>query len=170
MCWVLNVRVMIKNEIMKRDMEISYEIVWAILRMAPKREYLELEDHPAIKVGYTATLEIHKNSSIALFRWMNGWGLGIRDHRVIAINIIRVGQEYRITVFALRGLCVSLENSLSASDSGWGKPLTDTLLGPFRSWEYPRILRSRRVKNAILSKIMIIDRENMRGFVIIGEL
>lgn len=29
---------------------ISYEIVWAILRKAPSRAYLELEDHPAPSV------------------------------------------------------------------------------------------------------------------------
>ena len=28
----------------------SYEIVWAALRRAPKRAYLELEAHPAISV------------------------------------------------------------------------------------------------------------------------
>lgn len=34
-----------------RDIVTSYEIVCATLRIAPSREYLEFEDHPAIIVG-----------------------------------------------------------------------------------------------------------------------
>lgn len=40
----------IKQEIKIKDIETSYEIVWAILRKDPRREYLELEHHPAINV------------------------------------------------------------------------------------------------------------------------
>ena len=43
----------------------SYEIVWATLRRAPKRAYLEFEDHPAPKVVYTFRLEIiRKNRAL----------------------------------------------------------------------------------------------------------
>lgn len=34
-----------------KDILISYEIVWATLRRLPKREYLELDVQPAIRVG-----------------------------------------------------------------------------------------------------------------------
>lgn len=34
-----------------RDILISYEMVWATLRSLPRREYLELDVHPAAKVG-----------------------------------------------------------------------------------------------------------------------
>lgn len=37
-------------EIKIRVKEISYEIVWAMARRAPRRAYLELEAHPAISV------------------------------------------------------------------------------------------------------------------------
>lgn len=33
-----------------KDILISYEIVWAIVRRAPSSAYLELEDHPEIRV------------------------------------------------------------------------------------------------------------------------
>ncbi len=43
--------------------EISYEIVWAMARRAPRRAYLELEAQPAINVMYTLRLEIENSSS-----------------------------------------------------------------------------------------------------------
>lgn len=48
----------------------------------------------------------------------------------------------------------SLVKSLIASAKGTGRPARPILLGPFRIWIYPRILRSRRVKNAIAIKII----------------
>jgi hypothetical protein len=56
-------------------------------------------------------------------------------------------------VLAYMGVLSSLVNSFTASAMGWGIPLRLTLLGPFRSWMYPKIFRSSRVKNAIASKI-----------------
>jgi len=43
-----------------RDILTSYEIVCATPRMAPRRAYFELDDHPAINVEYTFILETHK--------------------------------------------------------------------------------------------------------------
>lgn len=40
----------VKAVIRIRAILISYEIVWATPRRAPRREYWELEAHPAIKV------------------------------------------------------------------------------------------------------------------------
>lgn len=37
--------------IRSRAIAISYEIVWAILRVVPSRAYFLFEDHPAISVG-----------------------------------------------------------------------------------------------------------------------
>lgn len=54
------------------------------------------------------------------------------------------------------GLVISLRNSFIASARGWGIPAIPTLLGPFRNWIYPKIFRSRSVKNAIAAKAMII--------------
>lgn len=50
------------------------------------------------------------------------------------------------------GLFVDLENSLRASEMGWGRPWILTLLGPFRVCEYPKIFRSSSVKKAIAAK------------------
>lgn len=41
----------VKAEISNRAIEISYEIVCAILRVVPSKAYFLLEDHPAISVG-----------------------------------------------------------------------------------------------------------------------
>lgn len=45
--------------------EISYEIVCAMLRVVPRRAYFLLDDQPAIKVGYTLSLDVVKNASVA---------------------------------------------------------------------------------------------------------
>jgi hypothetical protein len=42
----------------------SYEIVWALPRRAPIKEYLEFLAHPERRVEYTLILEIHKNRRI----------------------------------------------------------------------------------------------------------
>ena len=52
------------NEIKMRAMDTSYEIVWAIARKAPSRAYLEFDNHPAPKVGYTDMLEIARKESV----------------------------------------------------------------------------------------------------------
>lgn len=50
------------------------------------------------------------------------------------------------------GLVRDLVNSLRASEMGWGMPWRDTLLGPFRAWEYPKSFRSSNVKKAIAAR------------------
>lgn len=42
-----------------RVIDTSYEMVCAILRIAPRRAYLEFELHPIINIKYTFMLEIH---------------------------------------------------------------------------------------------------------------
>lgn len=41
----------------------SYEIVCAILRKAPSKENLALDDHPAAIIAYTVSLDTHKNKT-----------------------------------------------------------------------------------------------------------
>lgn len=43
------------------------------------------------------------------------------------------------------GVFFSLKNNFIASENGWGSPINPTLLGPFRRWKYPNILRSIKV-------------------------
>lgn len=54
----------VSTEINRRAIEISYEIVWAILRVVPRRAYFLLEDQPAINVGYTFKLEVVKKARV----------------------------------------------------------------------------------------------------------
>jgi len=64
-----------------------------------------------------------------------------------------MGAMIKGIILAFVGLFNSLVNNLAASARGWGIPIRLTLLGPFRSWMYPKIFRSRRVKNAIARSI-----------------
>ena len=52
----------------------------------------------------------------------------------------------------LYGSLSSLEKSFTASEKGCKIPKMDVLLGPFRSWERPKIFRSIKVKKATLIK------------------
>ncbi len=54
----------ISAQIRIRDILTSYEIVWATPRKAPRRAYLELDVHPAVKVTYTFILETHRKNRI----------------------------------------------------------------------------------------------------------
>lgn len=47
-------------------------------------------------------------------------------------------------------------NSLIASAKGTGIPMREGLLGPFRSWIYPRAFRSIKVKKAMASRAVTI--------------
>jgi hypothetical protein len=55
---------MIKADNKIKDIETSYEIVCAILRSAPSKEYFEFEHHPAKKVEYTFILDTHRKNKI----------------------------------------------------------------------------------------------------------
>lgn len=47
----LKERKVVRAEIRSKAIEISYEMVWAILRVVPSRAYFLFEDQPASKVG-----------------------------------------------------------------------------------------------------------------------
>lgn len=47
-----------------KAIEISYEIVWAMPRSAPRRAYFLFEDHPAASVVYTESPEMARNKII----------------------------------------------------------------------------------------------------------
>jgi len=64
------------------------------------------------------------------------------------------------------GKTSSFEKSLIASLNGWANPTTLTLLGPFRIWLYPRILRSNKVTNATLTNTQIIKIKYLRAEII----
>lgn len=68
-------------------------MVCAMLRRAPIREYLELEDHPAIKVEYTFSLEIHKNKRIPKGRIKDGVLDGYKAHKRSARTKLSIGAK-----------------------------------------------------------------------------
>lgn len=55
--WRLNEFIRMNTFKRIKDILTSYEIVCATARRAPKRLYLELEDHPAPKMVYTVKLD-----------------------------------------------------------------------------------------------------------------
>jgi len=67
-----------------------------------------------------------------------------------------IGEIKYWNIFDKFGKTNSLENNLIASLKGCINPIKLTLLGPFRIWLYPKILRSNKVTNATLTKIKII--------------
>lgn len=71
--------------------DTSYEIVCATLRRAPSNAYLELEDHPAINVAYTFSLEIVRNIRIEKVIKMAGEDIGYRAQDIRAKVSLRVG-------------------------------------------------------------------------------
>lgn len=90
------------------------------------------------------------------------------------INILRkipqIGEKKykkKLKLFILKIL--SLENNLIASLKGWIKPIKPTLLGPNRSWEYPKILRSTKVKKATEIKIKTKTNKDVKNQIIKGE-
>ena len=70
---------------------ISYEIVWATLRIVPRRAYFEFDPHPIIIVGYTLHLEIIINSSKEKLNHSVCGFVGIRVQRVRAIINVKIG-------------------------------------------------------------------------------
>ena len=76
------------------------------------------------------------------------WGNKVQIDRIIIKA--KQGAKINLIIWFLNGNTFSLVNNLTASAIGCNNPRKDTLLGPFRSWVNPKILRSKRVKNATL--------------------
>lgn len=123
----------------------SYEIVCATPRRAPKRAYLELENHPAAKVEYTFILERHRKNRAPMGIKKPGWVEGYRVHIIKASRRLRIGANRNGKMLAGEGEDCSFRNSFRASARGCGRPIRATLLGPLRSWKYPSSFRSSRV-------------------------
>lgn len=127
-------------------------MVCATLRKAPNKAYFEFENHPALSVVYTFSLEIHKNISTPKGRKDPGFECGNRHHINRAKNSLNTGATKNGVILAMVGFACSFTRSFKASANGWGIPIIPTLLGPFRIWKYPRALRSSKVKKAMANK------------------
>ena len=141
-----------------------------MLRVAPRRAYFELDDHPAPSVVYTLSLERHKKRIMPYGRKFRGDDDGVMDQNSSAKNKLSSGAMMKGDVFDRDSLDCSFVNSLIASAIGCGSPASDTLFGPFRSCEYPSSFRSSKVKNAMLAiarRYVVIEnesRESIRPF------
>jgi len=80
---------------------------------------------------------------------------GYMIHKMRARNKASMGEKMKGRVLANIGVLSSFVKSFNASAIGWGMPDKLTLFGPLRNWMYPRIFRSKRVKNAIANNIQI---------------
>ena len=144
----LNLELRIRNLKIIKAKLISYEIVWATPRIAPTVPYFLLEVHPDKRRGYKfnpiKTKSINREYSHDSLELWRG-----RSLQIIRIKkILTIGLNQKIHRFPRRGLNISLVNSFTASAKGWRTPPQDTLLGPFRLWEYPNTFRSSNVKKA----------------------
>ena len=104
-----------------------------MLRVAPSKEYFELEDHPAPRVVYTLSLDRHRNKMIPYGKKIRGDHDGVMDQNSNAKNRFNSGAMMKGDVFDKESLDCSFVNSLTASAIGWGSPIKDTLFGPFRN-------------------------------------
>lgn len=87
------------------------------------------------------------------FRLISGCGIGRGTHRLNASVNDSVGAMMNREIEVVRGRMGSFINSFMASANGCKMPYGPTMLGPFRSCIYPKILRSTNVRKAIAIKI-----------------
>lgn len=116
-----------------------------MLRVVPRRAYFLFEDHPAISVGYTFSLEVVRNARVPNGRRYAGNGWGYNIHRIKLSERAPAGANINLAWLAREGVACCFKNSLRASARGWGKPANLTLLGPFRRCAKAKNLRSKRV-------------------------
>lgn len=139
---------------------ISYEMVWAILRIAPKYAYWEKDLHPSRKIGKIPSLIITKIIIPKNIKFI--WSPeGVDLRRINVIVILREGLIKNIILLLFFTSTISFINSLTASAMGCKIPIILTLFGPLRNCAYLRIFRSNKVINATLinNGIIIINCE-----------
>jgi len=85
---------------------------------------------------------------------------------ILQVNKINVnptdGANINKIKFVWKGWKFSFKKSFTASAKGCKIPIDDTLLGPFRDWLSPKILRSIKVRKATLIKTGIMIIKNLK--------
>lgn len=147
----------------------SYEIVWAIARIAPSMAYFELEAQPDQRIEYTAILESARINNIAKLRLIIGVGIGIGVHSINARVRAIVGARIKRVGEDVNGRVGSFVNNFRASAIGCKTPMGPTIFGPFRSCTYPNIFRSSSVRNATAKIIGRMYKISVIVVVIVGE-
>ena len=88
-------------------------------------------------------------NKIPRFKLINGCGIGRGTHRLNASVSDRVGAIINKDIEVVKGRIGSFINNFMASANGCKMPYGPTMLGPFRSCMYPKILRSTNVRKAM---------------------
>jgi len=128
----------------------SYDTIWATARNPPKREYLELDAQPEVKIGKTpAPLTQIKNINPSS-KEKPPFIIGKTIHNTKTINKDITGIKTNKKTFLMRGTLASLINNFTASANGCKRPQKPTLLGPNRIWTPPKIFCSIKVTKATL--------------------
>lgn len=83
------------------------------------------------------------------------WGKQIHKNKE-RVNLTH-GEKKKGYMFDKIGQLISLVYNLIASEKGWRIPLTPTLLGPNRICINPKILRSKSVIKATLTRLIIME-------------
>lgn len=114
----MRVEIRIRNAKRIKTILTSYEIVWAIARKAPNKEYLELDVQPAPKIEYTFS-EDKQRKIITAREILKVWyGRGIKLHVNKASIRLIIGARKKGVRFDTNGFFNSLQNNLRASANG----------------------------------------------------
>ena len=93
-------------------------MVWATVRRAPSREYLELEAQPAPITVNTFMAEIARKIRKPNLNRTAVQGRGYRAHRAVARASAITGKKLKANGLAILGKTRSFENSFKASAIG----------------------------------------------------
>lgn len=93
-------------------------MVWAILRRAPNKAYLEFDLQPAIKVVYTFSLEMHKKNITPKEKKCVGYEEGYKYHINKARNKDITGVKRKGRRFEREGFDCSFLSNFRASAKG----------------------------------------------------
>lgn len=80
-------------------------------------------------------------------------------------NNDKKGKMKYSNLIRLKFLLLSFINNFIPSKTGWKRPAINTLLGPTRICIYPKILRSKRVKNATHNKTITYKIKNNKNII-----
>jgi hypothetical protein len=112
------------TDIIVIPIETSYEIICAAERSAPKNEYLELLDQPAIITECTLNDEIAKTYNKPIFKFANAnpSPKGITSHPAKDNPNVNTGAKTKIIIFELLGNTVSFKNNFKPSAKACNSP------------------------------------------------
>jgi len=108
----------------KNPIAISYEIICAEDRKAPKKEYFVLEDHPEQITPYTPKEDTAKRYKIPILisAKTTPSPKGITAQDITAKKKVRIGAIKKTALLTEFGITVSFNKSFAPSAKGCSKP------------------------------------------------